>query len=141
MSDYRAISELVPFLKPKKCEWLNCLMEFENDMECLNHVRKTHDVRKLGVCKWNNCAYKGSGSNNMGNHIKKHFDVVEGVCNICKVKFKWKFDLNKHLKTYHQDGFRIQPMHVGGYHLQVAVRSYDEPLSPVSPISIQSLLN
>ena len=93
--------KMLPKEREKTCEWSGCKMVFPNDQQCFQHIKQAHDPRKMGKCLWDQCYYTSKTPNNMTNHIKKHMELVEGICDICSIKFKWKFDLKKHVKTFH----------------------------------------
>eukprot|EP00834_Sanchytrium_tribonematis_P007730 NODE_749_length_4226_cov_0.916404.p6 type:complete len:109 gc:universal NODE_749_length_4226_cov_0.916404:1739-1413(-) len=94
-NEHDILTSLVPTSMKSICLWtsnnLKCNRIFNNDAECFQHVRRDHQVRRLGICLWNNCYHQVKGSNNMGNHSKKHFNIIDAICLPCKVKFKWRY--------------------------------------------------
>ena len=86
-----------------QCKWKECKLVFTSNRLLLNHIRHDHDIKNLnGRCFWEDCTFRTRGST-IRNHLKKHLDIIEAVCEICKVPrtFKWRFDLKKHLTKFH----------------------------------------
>ena len=122
-----------------QCRWDNCNLKFASDRHCLNHIRKDHDLRLThGRCLWDGCSFY-SNTLIVRNHVKKHFNLIEAVCTICKEnkQFKWRFDMNKHLKQFHNDEAVIATMNVDGFDIRIA----SPPGSNVIPKSLSNILN
>ena len=115
---------------PVQCKWNCCNLEFETARRCLDHLRKSHDLKQgNGICQWKGCDYKSSISG-IRNHIKKHFDLVEACCTLCKteINFKWRFDLNKHLAQFHKDvAYQVDVIEVDGFDTHIARRKQLSP--------------
>ena len=89
--------------KTMRCCWQECGLVFESNRKCYNHLKLDHNIGQVnGRCFWKGCTQKGH-INHIRTHVKKHFDIVEALCTLCKPtrSFKWRFDLNKHLKEFH----------------------------------------
>ena len=133
-----SLLELLPPKQTKHCQWNSCKQIFNSDQDCYKHVKTEHVIKGAGKCLWNNCLYNGKIPGNISNHLKSHFNVYEGLCLICKIGFKYKFDLNKHLKSYHKDEADSKMIHIDGNLLTI---SYDQAQSTSSHTSIDKLLN
>eukprot|EP00834_Sanchytrium_tribonematis_P005794 NODE_376_length_8513_cov_1.020086.p7 type:complete len:157 gc:universal NODE_376_length_8513_cov_1.020086:1651-1181(-) len=121
-----------------RCLWNDCSYVCKNDFEAFRHLKRNHELREgNGKCLWKYCEYLTSNTNNLRNHVKKHFDITEGICDICKISFKWKFDLTKHLKQFHkEEPVKITNIEVASMKITVAL-SNTPPMSP----GIAMLLN
>ena len=134
---------LVPNQKEKsvvKCKWNDCTKTFENDRRCLKHVRTEHSLTKTnGRCLWGNCEFSSNGYS-VRNHVKKHFNIIEASCSVCDtvVFFKWRFDLNKHLKQFHPPGtYTIDIQSIDGFDVYNAITPIKSPMSE----SLAKILN
>ena len=104
-------------------------MIFPNSRVLLKHVRDDHDM--TGKCSWKGCNFR-TKSTTIRNHLKKHLDIIEAVCEICKVPktFKWRFDLKKHLSKFHLDTvYVIGEQTIDQFQVQTAHKPYDIPPS------------
>ena len=129
--------DLLPLQEEKRCLWDNCNLEFHTNQECFEHVKSFHSIKKHGRCMWKDCKYSGKIATNINNHIKKHFNIIEGLCTICKVCFKWRFDLLKHIRNYHSSESNIMTKTMNITNLTITV-AFEEKQQPSS---IQMLLN
>eukprot|EP00835_Amoeboradix_gromovi_P004886 NODE_412_length_9112_cov_0.674692.p6 type:complete len:141 gc:universal NODE_412_length_9112_cov_0.674692:5246-4824(-) len=94
---------LDPIMHPRICEWENCHLEYPSDFLCMEHIKRDHKVRQSSKCQWRSCDYETNNPRNNANHLKKHFNNIEGICLTCKTRFKWRFDLKRHVSNFHKN--------------------------------------
>ena len=126
--------------KQTTCLWDNCHKVFENSRKCLKHIRSEHNLKNgKSICQWDGCRFNSS---TIKNHVKRHLELVEAVCVICEgeINFKRRFDLNKHLKQFHEEGsYSIDVIRVDDFDIYIA-RTPEQPKSPISE-SLAKILN
>ena len=92
--------------EPVVCLWKDCNYVFQSNRLCLNHIKKEHDLKSFhGQCFWGKCRFRSD--HYIGNHLKIHFNIVDAMCDICKVpkSFKWRSDLTRHVQKLHQHAY------------------------------------
>ena len=67
----------------------------------------------------------------MKNHIKRHFNIVEGICNVCELSFKWYHDLTKHAHSFHKHQMEMIKCEISD-NLRISVAVLKDPVLPKS---------
>ena len=112
---------LEPLMQPRVCEWEDCSISFRNEYECMQHCKRDHKIKKYNKCLWKYCNYTTENPNNNVNHMKKHFHLIEGVCLSCAASFKWKFDLKRHVSSFHKnENTKTQYLRFEGFSVMVS---------------------
>ena len=123
-----------------KCRWMNCDRIYDSQRKCLNHLRLDHNLKGTqGKCYWGRCEFVSSNYG-IRNHVKRHFDLIEAYCTICEetVCFKWRFDLNKHLKQFHDSmSFDMESVDMDGFSVFIAKQKQLLPMTE----SLAKILN
>eukprot|EP00835_Amoeboradix_gromovi_P005611 NODE_544_length_6876_cov_0.251439.p3 type:complete len:172 gc:universal NODE_544_length_6876_cov_0.251439:1994-2509(+) len=108
------------------CKWKNCNKDFPNDYDCYIHVKNAHSPNSSNKCCWNKCNHRSPNQNNNLNHVKKHFKLIQGICMECDKTFKWKFDLKRHIKSFHST-VQISQVELYGMQMTICEKTVDLP--------------
>ena len=86
------------------CKWSGCTKKSSSSVELVQHIKTIHVKCKFSTeCKWDDCDVVATSKWNLINHVNSHLNIVRGACHICDKQFKWKGDMNRHLRQHTPD--------------------------------------